>query len=137
SGLDDSASILDNVTAGRSRVTVAGQTMDARTWLERFLFDPSKQRQPVGALSGGERARVVLAKLLLSPANLLVLDEPTNDLDTATLSALEEMLTEMNATALVVTHDRWFLDRVATGIVAFEGDAQVVRYEGDWTTYVA
>ena len=118
-------------------MTVNGHTMDSRAWLERFLFDPSKQRQPVGALSGGERARTVLAKLLLSPANLLVFDEPTNDLDTATLSSLEELLVEMDATALVVTHDRYFLDRIATGILAFEADAQVVRYEGNYQMYVA
>ena len=134
-GLDDNLSIFDNVADGKSRVTVNGHTMDVRTWLERFLFDPSKQTQPVGALSGGERARVVLAKLLLKPANLIVLDEPTNDLDVATLASLEELLVEMDGTALVVTHDRYFLDRVATGILAFEEGGRVVKYEGDYSTY--
>jgi ATP-binding cassette subfamily F protein uup len=141
SGLDDARSIADNITGGAPRVTVNGQTMHGSAYMERFLFDPSKQRQPVGALSGGERARVALAKLLLRPANLLVLDEPTNDLDLATLSSLEELLVETEATALVVTHDRWFLDRVATGILAFEPDAagrpRVVKYPGGHGTYLA
>jgi ATP-binding cassette subfamily F protein uup len=91
----------------------------------------------VGSLSGGEKARALLAKLLLIPTNLLVLDEPTNDLDVPTLAALEQMLLELNGTALVVTHDRWFLDRVATAILAFEGDGKVVRYPGGYTTYRA
>lgn len=134
-GLDESASILDNVAAGRSRLTVGERTMDARSYLERFLFDPDTIRQPVSSLSGGEKARVLLAKLLLLPANLLVLDEPTNDLDVATLASLEEMLVELNGTALVVTHDRWFLDRVATAILAFEGDGKVVRYPGGYSSY--
>ncbi|MBK8171399.1 MAG: ABC-F family ATP-binding cassette domain-containing protein [Sandaracinaceae bacterium] len=137
SGLDDKQSIYENVSEGKMRVTVNGFTMDTRSWLERFLFDPSKQTQPVGALSGGERARVALAKLLLKPANLIVLDEPTNDLDVATLSSLEELLVEMDGTALVVTHDRYFLDRVATAILAFEGDGRVVKYQGNYTTYRA
>jgi ATP-binding cassette subfamily F protein uup len=141
SGLDDARSIADNITGGAPRVTVNGQTMHGSAYMERFLFDPSKQRQPVGALSGGERARVALAKLLLRPANLLVLDEPTNDLDLATLSSLEELLVETEATALVVTHDRWFLDRVATGILAFEPDAsgtpRLVQYPGGYGTYLA
>ena len=140
SGLDDARSIADNITGGAPRVTVNGQTMHASAYMERFLFDPSKTRQPVGALSGGERARVALAKLLLRPANLLVLDEPTNDLDLATLSSLEEMLVETEATALVVTHDRWFLDRVATGILAFEPDVngvmRLVQYPGGYGSYL-
>jgi len=140
SGLDDVRSIADNITGGAPRVTVNGQTMHASAYMERFLFDPSKTRQPVGSLSGGERARVALAKLLLRPANLLVLDEPTNDLDLATLSSLEEMLVETEATALVVTHDRWFLDRVATGILAFEPDLagvmRLVQYPGGYGSYL-
>ena len=134
-GLDESLTVLENVAGNQSRVTVGGRTMDARGYLERFLFDSDQQRQPVSVLSGGEKARALLAKLLLVPANLLILDEPTNDLDIATLSALEEMLVEMKGTALVVTHDRWFLDRVATSILAFEGDGRVVRYPGGYTSY--
>jgi ATP-binding cassette subfamily F protein uup len=146
-GLDDGASILDNITGGRPRVEVDGRVMDARAYGERFLFDPAKQRQLVGSLSGGERARVALARLLLQPANLLVLDEPTNDLDVPTLGALEEMLVEAGATALVVTHDRFFLDRVATGLLVLEPDAtqppadgaprRAVRYAGGWGDYLA
>lgn len=130
SGLDDAASIFDNVAS-------AGERGDARSYLERFLFDESKQRQPVGSLSGGERARVALAKMMVRGANLLVLDEPTNDLDVMTLGALEALLVEMEATAIVVTHDRWFLDRVATSILAFEGNGRVVRYAGNYTSFRA
>ncbi|MEC7521975.1 MAG: ABC-F family ATP-binding cassette domain-containing protein [Myxococcota bacterium] len=136
-GLDEDATVLENVAGGRQRVTVGERTMDARGYLERFLFDYEQQVQPVRVLSGGEKARCLLAKLLLTPANLLILDEPTNDLDVPTLAALEEMLVELNGTALVVTHDRWFLDRVATATLAFEGDGRVVRYPGGYTTYKA
>jgi ATP-binding cassette subfamily F protein uup len=103
--------------------------------LERFAFDPHKQRQIVGSLSGGERARVALARLLRQSANLVILDEPTNDLDTATLGALETMLVEFGITALVVTHDRWFLDRVATSVLAFEEGGHATRYPGNYETY--
>jgi ATP-binding cassette subfamily F protein uup len=134
-GLDDSASIHDNVAAGRSRVDLGGQSMDVRSYLERYLFDTYKQRQPVGSLSGGERARVALAKLLAEPASLVLLDEPTNDLDVATLFALEEMLLEYDGALVVVTHDRWFLDRVATSVLAFEAGGRCVRYAGGYTSY--
>ncbi|MFO0762289.1 MAG: ABC-F family ATP-binding cassette domain-containing protein [Byssovorax sp.] len=133
--LDDAASIFDNVADNNSRITVGGQTIEVRAYLERFLFDPHKQRQPVGSLSGGERARVALAKMLSRGANLVILDEPTNDLDVATLSALETLLTELDGCALCVTHDRWFLNRVATSILAFEGDGKVVRYAGAYDAY--
>lgn len=134
-GLDERASVLENVTGGRALLDFGGRTMHAHAYLERFLFDGAQQRQPVGALSGGEKARVLLAKLLLQPTNLLVLDEPTNDLDVMTLAALEELIVEMGVAALVVTHDRFFLDRIATSILAFEGDGRVVRYAGDYTSY--
>jgi ATP-binding cassette subfamily F protein uup len=134
-GLDPDKSIVDNVAPGMSHVDFAGSRMDVRSYLERFLFDTWQQRQPVGSLSGGERARALVARMLLTPASLLVLDEPTNDLDVATLGSLEEMLVELDGTALVVTHDRWFLDRVATAILAFEGDGRVVRYGGNYSTY--
>lgn len=135
SGLDDDASILDNIAEGQGRIEIGGRVMDPRAYLERFLFDPDKVRTKVSALSGGERARVALAKLLRHGANLVILDEPTNDLDVATLGALEQMLVESGATAIVVTHDRYFLDRVATAILAFEGDGKVVRYAGNYDTY--
>jgi ATP-binding cassette subfamily F protein uup len=134
-GLDDAASIYDNVSEGRGRIEMGDQILEVRAYLERFLFDPQKQKQPVGSLSGGERARVALAKLLRHGANLIMLDEPTNDLDVATLSALEEMLIAFDGTALVVTHDRWFLNRIATSILAFEGDGKAIVYAGNYETY--
>ncbi|HYO93567.1 MAG TPA: ABC-F family ATP-binding cassette domain-containing protein [Polyangiaceae bacterium] len=135
SALDDTKSVFENVVGDQSRIEIGGELIDARSYLERFAFDAQKQRQPVGSLSGGERARVAIAKLLRQSANLVVLDEPTNDLDVATLGALESMLVELEITALVVTHDRWFLDRVATSILAFEADQQVIRYPGNYDTY--
>jgi ATP-binding cassette subfamily F protein uup len=136
-GLDESASIFDNIGGNKARIEIGDESLDARTYLERFLFDSHKQRQPVGSLSGGERARVALAKMLSQSANLVMLDEPTNDLDVATLGSLEQMLTELDGSALVVTHDRWFLNRVATSILAFEGDGRVVRYAGNYDSYRA
>ena len=137
SGLELEKSVIDNVAGGRLRVELNGEVLDVRGWLEDMLFDTHQQRQPVGSLSGGERARVLVARMLLTPSSLLVLDEPTNDLDMATLSALETMLTKFDGTALVVTHDRYFLDRVATAIVAFEGNGRVVRYAGNYSMYRA
>jgi ATP-binding cassette subfamily F protein uup len=153
-GLDDQKSIFDDVRGNHGSMVVnlgvPGRTsMDLRSYLELFLFDASKQRQKVGALSGGERARVALAKVLRDGANLLVFDEPTNDLDLPTLAALEELLDGYEGSVLVVTHDRAFLDRVATGILAFEwgtgwppgggprGLATVTRYAGGYQDYLA
>ncbi|WP_437589404.1 ABC-F family ATP-binding cassette domain-containing protein [Sorangium sp. So ce1000] len=135
SGLDLDKSIFENIAGSHPRVEVGGRSMDVRSYLERFLFDPNKARQPVGSLSGGERARVALAKMLTQSVNVIILDEPTNDLDVMTLAALEEMLIELDGSALVVTHDRWFLNRVATSILAFEGDGRVVRYAGNYDAY--
>jgi ATP-binding cassette subfamily F protein uup len=135
SGLDDTKSIFDNVAGDQSKIELGGEVIEARSYLERFAFDPHKQRQIVGSLSGGERARVALARLLRQSANLVILDEPTNDLDTATLGALESMLVDFGITALVVTHDRWFLDRVATSVLAFEEGGHATRYPGNYTTY--
>ncbi|WP_437278278.1 ABC-F family ATP-binding cassette domain-containing protein [Sorangium sp. So ce375] len=135
SGLDLDKSIFENIAGSHTRVEVGGRSMDVRSYLERFLFDPNKARQPVGSLSGGERARVALAKMLTQSVNVIILDEPTNDLDVMTLAALEEMLIELEGSALVVTHDRWFLNRVATSILAFEGDGRVVRYAGNYDAY--
>ena len=103
------------------------------SYLENFLFSGSEVRKPVKALSGGERTRVALAKLLRQETSLLLLDEPTNDLDLDTLAALEGLLLEHDITAIVVTHDRWFLDRIATSILWFEGDARVTRLAGNYT----
>jgi ABC transport system ATP-binding/permease protein len=135
SALDDDATVAENVAGQRREVDFQGRRVHMNTYLERFLFEPDRMRQPVGSLSGGERARVALAKLLLEPANVLLLDEPTNDLDVDTLGALEQMLVELEGVALVVTHDRYFLDRVATAILAFEGDGRLVRYAGNYSSY--
>ncbi len=146
-GLDDEKSIFDDVAdagGGSTQVTLGKEVLDLRSYLELFLFDPHKQRQPIGGLSGGERARVALAKILRTDANLLMFDEPTNDLDLPTLAAVEEMLNEFSGAALVVTHDRAFLDRVATAIIAFEKDpeapdapAKLVKIAGGFTDYAA
>src|SRR5450755_292078 len=135
SGLDDSKSIFENVVGDQSRIELGGEVIEPRSYLERFAFDAHKQRQKVSSLSGGERARVALARLLRQSANLVILDEPTNDLDVATLGALESMLVDFGVTALVVTHDRWFLDRVATSVLAFEEGGHATRYPGNYTTY--
>ncbi|MES1185828.1 MAG: ABC-F family ATP-binding cassette domain-containing protein [Myxococcales bacterium] len=135
SGLDDSKSIWDNVTGDQSRIELGGEVIDPRSYLERFAFDSHKQRQPVGSLSGGERARVALARLLRQSANLVLFDEPTNDLDVATLGAVEGMLIDFGVTALIVTHDRYFLDRVASSILAFESDGAVVHYPGNYDQF--
>ena len=141
--LEDDWSVFDNV-AGRKGadkaiseiVEIGGRSLELRSYLEQFLFDGSRQRQKVGSLSGGERARVALAKALRTGANLLLLDEPTNDLDVTTLGALEELLSSWPGSAVVVSHDRYFLDRVATSTLAFEGDGKVTRYAGGYESYV-
>jgi ATP-binding cassette subfamily F protein uup len=135
SGLDDTKTVYDNVAEARS-IDLDGHPLEIGRYLERFLFDPHGYAQKVGTLSGGERARVALAKLLQGSKNLVLLDEPTNDLDVATLGAVEEMLLEFGGTALVVTHDRWFLDRVATALLVFEADGRVVRHEGNYSLYL-
>ena len=135
SGLIEDESVQQNVAPDRPQVTFQGRSIDIRSYLKRFLFAPHRTRDKVSSLSGGERARVALAKLLLAPANVLVLDEPTNDLDVATLAALEEMLVDANSTALIVSHDRYFLDRVATKILAFEGDGRAIAYAGNYSDY--
>ncbi len=134
SGLDESKTVYDNVAGDGSRIELGGETMEVRTYLERFLFSSFEQRQRVSTLSGGERARVALARLLKLGANVIVLDEPTNDLDVMTLGALEQALADYKGTLLVVTHDRWFLDRIATSILAFEGST-VTQYQGGWTDW--
>jgi ATP-binding cassette subfamily F protein uup len=126
--LDPEASIFENVIGNRGDVRVGKEVITPHAYLGRFQFARKRVRDQVKLLSGGERARVALAKLLIEPVNLLLLDEPTNDLDVATLSALEEMLISTAATAIVVTHDRYFLDRIATSVLAFEGKGRVVQY---------
>ncbi len=140
--LEDDWSVYDNVAGwkgaevtGGGKVALGEQEVDLRVYLERFLFRADRQRQFVHSLSGGERARVALAKTLRSQANVLLLDEPTNDLDTFTLSALEELLETWPGCVLVVSHDRYFLDRVCNRIVALDGNGGVVVYAGNYDTY--
>jgi ATP-binding cassette subfamily F protein uup len=133
--LDPQETIEEAVARDRTLFQIGERSMSVRTYLERFLFEPADVRRRVGTLSGGERARVALAKILSSDANLLVFDEPTNDLDVATLGALESMILDFGGTALIVSHDRWFLDRLATSILAFEGSGVVRHYHGNYTDY--
>jgi ABC transport system ATP-binding/permease protein len=133
--LDDDKSIFDTIATDNARIQIGGFDLDVRGYLERFLFDTHKQRQPVGSLSGGERARIALAKILSRGANLVILDEPTNDLDVATLGALEQLLIDFEGCAVTVTHDRYFLNRVATSILAFQGNGEVVRYAGNYDDF--
>jgi len=142
SNLRDDWSVFDNVAEreGADRgasdvVRIGDRVLQMRTYLEQFSFSGSKQRQKVGALSGGERARVALAKALRGGENLLLLDEPTNDLDVSTLGALEELLVSWPGCAIIVSHDRYFLDRVATSLLVFEGDGVVTRYPGGYESY--
>jgi len=116
-------------------VTVGGQRTHLRSYLESFLFPPEKQRQVVRSLSGGERNRLLLARLFLQDANLLILDEPTNDLDLVTLQVLESVLAEWQGCVLMVTHDRFFLDKVATGLIVFEGNGALHRHAGNYDLY--
>jgi ATP-binding cassette subfamily F protein uup len=134
SGLDDEQTVFDSL-GERGEVESGGLKLDVASYLERFLFDRREQRVKVGQLSGGERARVCLAKLLAQKINLILLDEPTNDLDVSTLGALETMLTEYTGSAIVVSHDRWFLDRVATSILAFEGNGVLELHSGNYSDY--
>jgi ABC transport system ATP-binding/permease protein len=116
-------------------VMVGGERVHLRSYLERFLFPVPQQRQKVSSLSGGERNRLLLAKLFLTDANLLILDEPTNDLDLVTLQVLESVLMEWSGCVLLVTHDRFFLDKVATGLIVFEGEGSLRRHAGGYDLY--
>jgi energy-dependent translational throttle protein EttA len=135
--LDDTKTVFDDVSGGLDNLTVGKFTMPSRAYLGRFNFKGGDQQKLVGTLSGGERGRLHLAKTLLTGANVLLLDEPSNDLDVETLRALEDALGEFAGTVLVVSHDRWFLDRIATHILAFEGDSRVAFFEGNYREYEA
>ncbi|HYJ80034.1 MAG TPA: ATP-binding cassette domain-containing protein, partial [Longimicrobiaceae bacterium] len=132
--LDPELSVYE-AAAGQDWVTVAGERMHLRSYLETFLFPPAQQRQKVSSLSGGERNRLLLARLFLQDANLLVLDEPTNDLDLVTLQVLESVLAGWPGCVLLVTHDRFFLDKVATGLIVFEGGGALRRHAGGYDLY--
>jgi ATP-binding cassette subfamily F protein uup len=135
--LSDDRTVLAEVSEGSDQVQLEEGPVHVRTFLRMLLFPDATADVKIGQLSGGERNRVQLARLLRRGGNLLVLDEPTNDLDLMTLGVLEEALIAFPGCALIVSHDRWFLDRVATGILAFEGDGEVTFWEGDYSSYVA
>ncbi len=128
--------VYQEVSEGRDTIDVGKREMNSRAYLASFNFRGADQQKRVGDLSGGERNRLHLAKLLKSGGNLLLLDEPTNDLDVDTLRALEEALLDFAGCAVVISHDRWFLDRIATHMLAFEGDSEVVWYEGNYQGYI-
>ncbi len=134
--LNDKKSVFEEISGGQDTIRVGNYETAARGYVGRFNFRGTQQQQLIGELSGGERNRVHLAKVLRSGGNVLLLDEPTNDLDIETLRALEEALLNFPGCAVVISHDRWFLDRIATHILAFEGDSQVVYFEGNYQEYV-
>ncbi len=129
--------VWEEISGGNDEIDLGRRKMPSRAYCSLFNFRGSDQQKKVGQLSGGERNRVHLAKMLKTAANVILLDEPTNDLDVDTLRALEEALLEFPGCAVVITHDRWFLDRIATHILAFEGDSQVVWFEGNYADYEA
>ena len=135
--LDSKKTVWEEISDGQDIITIGKYEVPSRSYVGRFNFKGSDQQKFVGDLSGGERNRVHLAKLLRSGGNVLLLDEPTNDLDVETLRALEEALLEFAGCAIVISHDRWFLDRIATHMLAFEGDSQVVWFEGNYADYEA
>jgi energy-dependent translational throttle protein EttA len=135
--LDPEKTVYQEISGGQDTLQFGKRTVNARAYAAGFNFRGSDQQKKVGTLSGGERNRLHLAKLLKSGGNLLLLDEPTNDLDVDTLRALEDALLNFAGCAVVISHDRWFLDRIATHILAFEGDSEVVWYEGNYADYSA
>ncbi len=135
--LNAEKTIFDEISDGLDFVTLGKREMNARAYVSRFNFSGSDQQKRVGQLSGGERNRVHLAKMLKSGANVILLDEPTNDLDVNTMRALEEALENFAGCAVVISHDRWFLDRIATHILAFEGDSHVEYFDGNYSEYEA
>jgi len=134
-GLDANKTVFQTISEGNEWIMLGGKQANARAYVSRFNFTGADQEKKIGVLSGGERNRVHLAMMLKEGANLLLLDEPTNDLDVNTLRALEEGLENFAGCAVVISHDRWFLDRVATHILAFEGDSQVYWFEGNFSEY--
>jgi ATPase subunit of ABC transporter with duplicated ATPase domains len=135
--LNPDKSVFDEITGGVDELEMGKKKIASRAYVSWFNFKGAQQQRKVGTLSGGERNRVHLAKLLRQGSNLLLLDEPTNDLDVDTLRALEEALLNYAGCAVVISHDRWFLDRIATHILAFEGDSQTVWFEGNYQDYEA
>ncbi|MGA3007271.1 MAG: ATP-binding cassette domain-containing protein, partial [Opitutaceae bacterium] len=134
--IDDAKTVADNIAAGNETVTVEGRTRHVISYLQDFLFTADRARTPARVLSGGERNRLLLARLFTKPANVLVMDEPTNDLDAETLDLLEDLLVEYQGTLLVVSHDRDFLDNVVTSTLVFEGDGAIGDYVGGYSDWV-
>jgi ATP-binding cassette subfamily F protein uup len=134
--LDENKSVIEEVSQGQDSVRFGDETISVRSYLQRFLFGNERINDRIGNLSGGEKNRVLLAKILRRGGNFLVLDEPTNDLDLQTLRVLEEALVNFGGTALVVSHDRWFLDRVCDRVVVFEGNGRVTVNEGNYSYYL-
>ena len=133
--LDGKRTVWEEISDGKDIIELGKRTMPSRAYVSAFNFKGSDQQKKVGVLSGGERNRVHLAKMLKSGANVLLLDEPTNDLDVDTLRALEEALEDFAGCAVIISHDRWFLDRIATHMLAFEGDSHVEWFEGNFQDY--
>jgi ATPase subunit of ABC transporter with duplicated ATPase domains len=133
--IDMQKTIWEQITDGQEQVDIGGNLMNSRAYVAKFNFNGSDQNKKVAVLSGGERNRLHLAMTLRQEANVLLLDEPTNDLDVNTLRALEEGLNNFAGCAVIISHDRWFLDRVCTHILAFEGDSNVVYFEGSFSDY--
>jgi ATPase subunit of ABC transporter with duplicated ATPase domains len=135
--LNPDKSIWEEISDSQDQIQLGNRLVNSRAYVSRFNFSGSDQQKKVGMLSGGERNRVHLAKMLKSGANVLLLDEPTNDLDVNTMRALEEALENFAGCAVVISHDRWFLDRIATHMLAFEGDSKVVWFDGNYSEYEA
>ncbi len=133
--LDPDKSIWEAISDGMDTIKLGNREMNSRAYVGRFNFSGTEQQKKVGLLSGGQRNRVHLARMLKEGGNVILLDEPTNDLDVNTLRALEEALDNFGGCAVVISHDRWFLDRIATYILAFEGDSRVVWFDGNYTEY--
>jgi len=133
--LDDSKTVWEEISGGQDILQIGNYEVPSRAYAGRFNFKGGDQQKRVGDLSGGERGRLHLANTLKQGANVLLLDEPSNDLDIETLRALEEAIQTFPGCVMVISHDRWFLDRVATHILAYEGDSEVVLFEGDYTEY--
>jgi ATPase subunit of ABC transporter with duplicated ATPase domains len=134
--LDPEKSAWEEISGGQELIMVGRKEMNSRAYLSSFNFRGTDQQKKVALLSGGERNRLHLARTLMSGGNVLLLDEPTNDLDVDTLRALEDALLDFAGCAVVISHDRWFLDRIATHMLAFEGNSEVVWFEGNYQAYI-
>jgi len=135
--LDPEKTIWEVISDGQDTITLGKREVNSRAYVARFNFSGKEQQKKVGLLSGGQRNRVHLARMLKGGANVILLDEPTNDLDVNTLRALEEALENFGGCAVIISHDRWFLDRIATHILAFEGNSDVLFFDGNYSEYEA